>query len=187
MPRCRWPRRRRRMRALPWAVLCWPIADPLARYRMVKEKGNTPPRRVARRLLGLGGRDGRGQPAGDRRARRGRERCRRRSCVQGLADDNVTPDMADRFAAAYRAHGGSIELHKFDGPAAYLHPARPGERRVKARDGTDPGFRAGEGSAVGKASPSPSHRFATGPSLSRNAGEGLVAPFPISSPYCGRG
>jgi len=26
---------------LPYIVLCWPIADPLARYRMVKEKGNT--------------------------------------------------------------------------------------------------------------------------------------------------
>jgi acetyl esterase len=25
---------------LPYLVLCWPISDPLARYRMVKEKGN---------------------------------------------------------------------------------------------------------------------------------------------------
>jgi acetyl esterase/lipase len=35
--------------------------------------------------------------------------------VQGTADDNVTPDMADRFAAAYRARGGRLDLHKFDG------------------------------------------------------------------------
>ena len=35
--------------------------------------------------------------------------------VQGTGDDNVTPDMADRFTAAYRARGGQIELHKFDG------------------------------------------------------------------------
>src|SRR5579872_1888859 len=27
--------------SLPYLVLCWPISDPLARYRMVKEKGNT--------------------------------------------------------------------------------------------------------------------------------------------------
>src|SRR5579863_5377396 len=27
---------------LPYLVLCWPISDPLARYRMVKEKGRTP-------------------------------------------------------------------------------------------------------------------------------------------------
>src|SRR5205809_5415367 len=26
--------------SLPYIVLCWPIADPLARYRMVREKGN---------------------------------------------------------------------------------------------------------------------------------------------------
>src|SRR5580693_1899598 len=26
--------------SLPYLVLCWPISDPLARYRMVKEKGN---------------------------------------------------------------------------------------------------------------------------------------------------
>src|SRR5438309_10412134 len=26
---------------LPYLVLCWPISDPLARYRMVREKGNT--------------------------------------------------------------------------------------------------------------------------------------------------
>src|SRR5437016_9141354 len=26
---------------LPYIVLCWPISDPLARYRMVREKGNT--------------------------------------------------------------------------------------------------------------------------------------------------
>src|SRR5205814_1294282 len=25
---------------LPYIVLCWPISDPLARYRMVREKGN---------------------------------------------------------------------------------------------------------------------------------------------------
>src|ERR1051326_3042526 len=27
--------------SLPYLVLCWPISDPLARYRMVREKGNT--------------------------------------------------------------------------------------------------------------------------------------------------
>ena len=26
--------------SLPYLVLCWPISDPLARYRMVKQKGN---------------------------------------------------------------------------------------------------------------------------------------------------
>lgn len=35
--------------------------------------------------------------------------------LQGTGDDNVTPDMADRFAAAWRARGGVLELHKFAG------------------------------------------------------------------------
>ena len=35
--------------------------------------------------------------------------------LQGTNDDNVTPDMADRFAAAYRKAGGSVELEKFPG------------------------------------------------------------------------
>ena len=35
--------------------------------------------------------------------------------VQGTGDDNVTPDMADRFVAAYRAGGGRLSLHKFAG------------------------------------------------------------------------
>ena len=35
--------------------------------------------------------------------------------VQGTGDDNVTPDMADRFAAAYRTGGGRLALHKFAG------------------------------------------------------------------------
>jgi acetyl esterase len=53
--------------------------------------------------------------------------------VQGLADDNVTPDMADRFAAAYRARGGQLELHKFDGqPHTFIvrDPASEASRRA---------------------------------------------------------
>jgi acetyl esterase/lipase len=48
--------------------------------------------------------------------------------IQGLRDDNVTPDMADRFAASYRAAGGPIELRKFaDQPHAFIarDPAAP--------------------------------------------------------------
>jgi acetyl esterase len=100
--------------SLPYLVLCWPISDPLARYRMVREKGNT--RLVeahdawwpteadmaegSPQLILERGKAGALSPA---------------ILVQGLADDNVTPDMADRFSAAYRACGGQLELHKFEG------------------------------------------------------------------------
>jgi acetyl esterase len=100
--------------SLPYLVLCWPISDPLARYRMVKEKGRTPliqshdaywaseaemdegnPQRIveAGEASGL-------PPA---------------ILLQGTGDDNVTPDMADKFVAAWRARGGRIDLHKFAG------------------------------------------------------------------------
>ncbi len=99
---------------LPYIVLCWPISDPLARYRMVREKGNTRlveahdaywPSEAAMaegnpQLILEGGAAAALPPA---------------IVVQGTGDDNVTPDMADRFASAYRAQGGRLALHKFAG------------------------------------------------------------------------
>ena len=35
--------------------------------------------------------------------------------IQGTADNNVTPDMADKFVAAYTKAGGKITLRKFEG------------------------------------------------------------------------
>src|SRR3954465_9893379 len=111
--------------ALPYLVLCWPISDPLARYRMVREKGNT--RLVEAhdaywrseaemeegnpQLILERGEAGALPPA---------------IVVQGLADDNVTPDMADRFAAAWGSRGGRLELHKFDGQPHTFIPRDPG-------------------------------------------------------------
>jgi dienelactone hydrolase len=41
--------------------------------------------------------------------------------LQGTKDDNVTPDMAQRFAAAYRAAGGQIGLETFaDQPHTFV-------------------------------------------------------------------
>jgi acetyl esterase/lipase len=118
--------------SLPYLVLCWPISDPLARYRMVREKGNT--RLVEAhdawwpseadmaegnpQLILERGEAGALPPA---------------ILVQGLADDNVTPDMADRFSAAYQARGGQLQLHKFDGqPHTFIvrDPASDASRRA---------------------------------------------------------
>ncbi|HEX3861888.1 MAG TPA: alpha/beta hydrolase [Stellaceae bacterium] len=118
--------------SLPYLVLCWPISDPLARYRMAKEKGNA--RLVEAhdaywaseaemaegnpQLILERGEAGTLPPA---------------IVVQGTGDDNVTPDMADRFAAAYRAKGGSLEMHKFDGqPHTFImrDPASDASRRA---------------------------------------------------------
>jgi acetyl esterase/lipase len=118
--------------SLPYVVLCWPISDPLARYRMVKETGNTglvashdaywaSEAEMAEgnpQLILDRGEAGTLPPA---------------IVVQGTGDNNVTPDMADRFAVAYRGRGGSLELHKFDGqPHTFIvrDPASDASRRA---------------------------------------------------------
>ncbi len=53
--------------------------------------------------------------------------------VQGTGDDNVTPDMADRFAAAYRTRGGQLQLEKFAGqPHTFIvrDPSSDASRRA---------------------------------------------------------
>jgi acetyl esterase/lipase len=120
---------------LPYLVLCWPIADPLARYRMVKEKGNTRLVESHDAYWASEGEMAEGNP--QLLLERGEAALPLPPAilVQGTADDNVTPDMADRFAEAYRARGGGIELHKFAGqPHTFVmrDPASEASREAAA-------------------------------------------------------
>jgi dipeptidyl aminopeptidase/acylaminoacyl peptidase len=45
--------------------------------------------------------------------------------MQGTADDNLTPDMARNFAAAYRRAGGTIAYHEFAGEPHAFIPRNP--------------------------------------------------------------
>jgi acetyl esterase/lipase len=100
--------------SLPYLVLCWPICDPLARYRMVKEKGRTP---LIQSHDAYWNSEVEMEEGSPQRIVEAGEAASLPPAIllQGTGDDNVTPDMADRFTAAWRAKGGSIELHKFDG------------------------------------------------------------------------
>ena len=99
---------------LPYLVLCWPISDPLARYRMVKEKGRTPLIQSHDAYWRSEEEMAEGSP--QRIVEAGEAASLPPAILlQGTGDDNVTPDMADRFTAAWRAKGGAIELHKFAG------------------------------------------------------------------------
>jgi acetyl esterase/lipase len=99
---------------LPWVVLCWPISDPLARYRMVKTKGNT--RLVESHDAYWRSEDEMAEGNPQAIVERGEAAALPPAIlIQGLADDNVTPDMADRFSGAWRAKGGDIAVHKFEG------------------------------------------------------------------------
>jgi len=110
---------------LPYLVLCWPISDPLARYRMVKEKGNTRLVESHDAYWASEAEMAEGNPQLILERGQAVTPLPPAIVVQGLADDNVTPDMADRFAAAYRACGRSLELHKFEGQPHTFIPRDP--------------------------------------------------------------
>jgi acetyl esterase len=99
---------------LPYLVLCWPICDPLARYRMVKKKGNA---RLVESHDAYWNSEAEMAEGNPQRIVESGEAASLPPAIllQGTGDDNVTPDMADRFVAAWQAKGGSIALHKFDG------------------------------------------------------------------------
>jgi len=118
--------------SLAFVVACWPILDPLARYRMAKEKGldklvdahhafwpdeaamdKASPQSVLERG------DHAGLPP--------------MLVIQGTADDNVEHLRADAFADRYRKAGGAIELHKFDGqPHAFITRAPACPQSIEA-------------------------------------------------------
>jgi len=117
---------------LAYAVLCWPVADPLARYRAVRERGNT---RLAdahdqfwpsEAAMAEGSPQlilERGEPVETPPA----------LIMQGTADDNLTPGMARNFAAAYSKAGGTIAFQEFAGePHAFIarDPAAPNAQRA---------------------------------------------------------
>jgi acetyl esterase len=118
--------------SLPYLVLCWPISDPLARYRMVKEKGRTPLIQSHDAYWNSEAEMAEGNPL--RIVESGEAASLPPAILlQGTGDDNVTPDMADNFTAAWRARGGSIDLHKFDGqPHTFVmrDPASDASRRA---------------------------------------------------------
>jgi acetyl esterase/lipase len=120
---------------LPYVVLCWPISDPLARYRMVHEKGNANLIKAHDAYWASEAEMAEGNP--QLTLERGESGALPPAIVvQGTGDDNVTPDMADRFAAAYRARGGRLDLHKFDGqPHTFImrDPASEASARATAQ------------------------------------------------------
>ena len=100
---------------MDFIMICWPIVDPYARYQMatasdrqdmiqgmdaywVTEEAmaeGSPTLILERKDTGL-----HLPPA---------------LLIHGTDDDNMTPDMGDRYAEAYRGMGGSIQHEKFEG------------------------------------------------------------------------
>ena len=118
--------------SLAFAIACWPVADPLKRYRTVQENGNA--RLVAAHdafwpsvadmtdanptLILARGETVAMPPA---------------LIIQGTNDNNLTPDMAGSFAMAYAAAGGKVTFESFPGqPHAFIPgaPTAPGSVRA---------------------------------------------------------
>jgi acetyl esterase/lipase len=100
--------------SLGFVVVCWPISDPVARYRMARETGNERLVRNHDAFFLTEAAMAEANPQAILESGEARN-LPPALVIQGTADANVTPDMADRFAAAYTKAGGQITLRKFEG------------------------------------------------------------------------
>jgi acetyl esterase/lipase len=100
--------------SLGFVVVCWPISDPVARYNMARETGNE---RLVKNHDAFFLTEAAMAEANPQTILESGEARKLPSAllIQGTADANVTPDMADRFVAAYTRAGGRITLRKFEG------------------------------------------------------------------------
>jgi acetyl esterase len=117
---------------ISYMVACWPIADPLARYRMAVERGNE--RLVKAHHDYFGSEDAMREGNPQLVLERGEDVSLPSLLVlQGTKDDNVTPDMAEKFAAAYRARGGRVALETFpDQPHTFVTREPSSAQSLKA-------------------------------------------------------
>lgn len=110
--------------SLGFVVVCWPISDPLARYRMARETGNE--RLVKNHDAFFLTEAAMAEANPQTIVESGEVRNLPPALIiQGTADANVTHDMADRFAAAYTRAGGKISLRKFEGQPHTFIPQNP--------------------------------------------------------------
>ncbi len=95
-------------------VAAWPILDPLTRYRMVQEAGNE--RLVAAHDACFASEADMTEGNPYLLLERGEAtHTPPMTIIQGTADANVEHTWQDKFAELYRAKGGQVDVHKFDG------------------------------------------------------------------------
>ena len=120
--------------SLRFVVVCWPISDPVARYKMARETGNE---RLVRNHDAYFLTEAVMAEANPQTILEGGEAKNLPPAllIQGTADNNVTPDMADRFVAAYTKAGGRISLRKFEGqPHTFISQNPTSPASVEALD-----------------------------------------------------
>ena len=105
-------------------IACWPILDPLARFRMATEKGNE--RLVAAHNAYFP--DEAAMAEGNPYMlleRGGATHLPPAIVIQGTADANVEHTRADMFTELYRAKGGKIDVKKYEGQPHTFVTAEP--------------------------------------------------------------
>jgi acetyl esterase/lipase len=117
--------------SVAFAVVCWPVADPLTRYRTMVARGVERLVAAHHQFWPDEAAMEEGSPQGILE-RGGRVRTPPVLIMQGTADDNLTPDMASRFAEAYAKAGGEIALTMFpDMPHAFIPQDPTGPEGVR--------------------------------------------------------
>ena len=109
---------------LAFAIFCWPVADPLTRYRVQQERGNA--RLVAAHHAFWPDEAAMEEGSPQHILDGGTKVALPPALImQGDADDNLTPDMASRFADSYLRASGEITLHMFPGQQHAFVPRDP--------------------------------------------------------------
>jgi acetyl esterase len=118
--------------SLRFAIGCWPVADPLQRYRAKKAAGQE--RFVIAHDKFWPSEADMEEASPTLILRRGESVARPPMLImQGTEDDNLTPDMADNFAAAYAKSGGEISKEIFPGqPHAFIAAAPTSPSSLRA-------------------------------------------------------
>ncbi len=111
--------------SLRFAIACWPVADPLKRYRTMRESGNERLVAAHDKFWASEADMEEGNPT--LILTRGEIVAKPPILImQGTADNNLTLHMADDFAAAYAAAGGSVVKEIFPGQPHAFIPNAPG-------------------------------------------------------------
>jgi len=118
--------------SVAYLVLVWPILDPLARFIFAQETGREDIVESTRTFFQPWETVWEGNPTTILERGEAVE-MPPALIVQGTVDANVTPALQERFAAAYRAAGGSVELEIFpDQPHLFTRQPGPDTDRAHA-------------------------------------------------------
>jgi acetyl esterase len=100
--------------SLAYVIACWPVLDPLERYRMAKRKNME----LHAQSHDAYWPDEASMSEGNPQSIVERGEAKKMPpalLIQGTADTTVPPEMTQRFADTYRAHGGMAVLQTFAG------------------------------------------------------------------------